>query len=108
MPESRSHREAKARAAGPSGVTEVPLRGGRRLDALSGNTATEIERTGNTQRLVMAARRLEKSGAPRKVLVVPQPDLPKAVEAMKSARVGGTVRNIGGTQRRQVRKPRAH
>ncbi len=33
MPEKPSHRRAKNKAAGPGGRTEVPLPGGKRLDA---------------------------------------------------------------------------
>ncbi len=104
MGESSSHKQAKARAAGPNGQTEVPLSRGRRLDALSasGHKATEVERSGDLSALRKEAGRLEASGAKQKVLAVPQPDMSKAVEAMKSKNVRGTVSNIGGTQKKRV------
>ena len=77
MPEKPSHRRAKTKAAGPGGQTEVPLPGGKRLDARTqgGGRATEVERSGSSQGLETAARRLKQSGAPQKVLQVPQKDI---------------------------------
>ena len=103
MAESQSHKRAKSRAAGKSGKTETPLRGNRRLDAQTRRKATEIERSGSNARLEKAAQRLKDSGKPQKVLQVPQKDMPKAVEAMKSKGVKGTVKNMGGTKRKSVR-----
>ena len=107
MAESTSHKTIKNQAAGLLGKTEVPLGGGRRLDALtSRGTATEVERGGSTARLEAAVERLKDSGAPRKVLQVPHTDIPKAIDAMKDARVAGTVKNLGGTKSVQVSKKR--
>ena len=60
MPETPSHRRAKNKAAGPGGQTEVPLPGGKRLDARTqgGGRAAEVERSGSAQGLAAAARRL--------------------------------------------------
>ena len=69
MSETPSHKRAKARAAGKQGRTEVPLSGGRRLDAASPKRATEVERSGNLGSLKAAARRLNASGKPQKVVV---------------------------------------
>ena len=104
MPEKPSHRRAKNRAAGPGGQTEVPLPGGKRLDARTqgGGRATEVERSGSAQGLAAAARRLKQSGAPQKVLQVPQKDMNAAAAAMRRVRVGGTVKNMTGTKRRRV------
>ncbi len=102
MSETPSHKRAKAKAAGKQGRTEVPLKGGRLLDAASGKTATEVERSGNRQGLETAAGRLKASGKPRKVLQVPQHDMAKAAKAMKTKQVKGTVKNMGGTKRRSV------
>jgi len=104
MSETPSHRRAKRKAAGKSGKTEVPLKGNRRLDAASKNKAAEIERSGNMDGLVRAARRLKTSRKPQKVLQVPQKDMLKAVQAMKKVGVGGTVKNMSGTKRRSVPK----
>ena len=107
MPESPAHRRAKKRAAGTGGRTEVPLRGKRRLDALTkaGGRATEVERSGSTTGLVAAAQRLKNSGARQKVLQVPQKDMGKAVKAMRKAGTGGTVKNMGGSKRWRVQSP---
>ena len=108
MPETPAHRRAKRRAAGPGGRTEVPLRGNQRLDALSkgGGRATEVERSGSSTGLNSAAQRLRKSGAPQKVLQVPQKDMGSAVKAMRKAGIGGTVKNMGGTKHWRVRPPK--
>lgn len=105
MAESESHCRAKSAAAGPNGQTEVPLPGGRRLDALSadGKKATEIERSGDPALLQKAARRLAASEAPQRVLKVPQPDMPAAAEAMRAAGVSGTLTNLSGTKKQRIR-----
>jgi len=102
MAESKSHHRAKAKAAGKSGKTEVPLMHNRRLDAQRPKTATEVERSGSTQALTKAAGRLKSSHKPQKVLQVPQQDMAKATKAMNKVGVKGTVKNIGGTKRRSV------
>ncbi len=108
MPEKPSHRRAKSKAAGPGGRTEVPLPGGKRLDARTrgGGRATEVERSGSAQGLAAAARRLNQSGAPTKVLQVPQKDMDAAAAAMRNTGIGGTVKNMGGTKSRSVRPPK--
>ncbi len=108
MPETPSHRRAKKKAAGAGGQTEVPLPGGKRLDARTqgGGRATEVERSGSPQGLAAAARRLKLTRAPQKVLQVPQKDMAAAAQAMQKAGVGGTVKNMGGTKRRAVRPPK--
>ena len=108
MPETPSHRRAKNKAAGPGGQTEVPLPGGKRLDARTqdGGRATEIERSGSAQGLAAAARRLKQSGARQKVLQVPQKDMNPAAKAMRKVGIGGTVKNMGGTKSRSVPRPK--
>lgn len=101
MAETQSHKQGKERAPGK---TEVQIRGGRRLDSKSDKTATEIERSSNQQRLEKAARRLRDSGVTRRVLVVPQPNMPKATKAMRKVGTTGTVKNLSGTRRTSVRK----
>ncbi len=108
MSETRAHRRAKKRAAGRGGRTEVPLRGNKRLDALTrgGGRATGVERSGSSTGLNAAAKRLKQSRAPQKVLQVPQKDMGAAVTAMRKAGIGGTVKNMGGTKRWRVRPPK--
>ena len=107
MSKSQSHKRAQGKAAGKGGRTEVPQRGGTRLDALStGGRATEVERSGTSQGLEKAARRLQKAkkaGATQAVLQVPQKDMDAAAEAMRKVGVHGTVKNMGSTKRRSVR-----
>ena len=104
MAETKAHKETKRKAAGKSGETETPLPGGRRLDARTDNRATEVERSGTAKGLKDAAKRLKDSGANQKILQVPQNDMDKAAEAMREVGVGGTVKNMGGTDRRSVPK----
>ena len=104
MSETDSHKRAKSKAAGKSGKTEVPIKGNRRVDAMTPRRATEIERSGSTSGLQKAAKRLKDSKKPQKVLQVPQKDMGKAAEAMKKVKVSGTVKNIGGSKRVHVPK----
>ncbi len=108
MAETKAHKAAKRKAAGPGGKTEAQLPGGRRLDARTkgGGRATEVERSGDTKKLLAAARRLRSSGARQKVMQVPQSDMAKARDAMRQGKIGGTVKNMSGTNRSRVRKPK--
>ncbi len=98
MPESPSHKEAKTKAAGKSGRTEVPVKGGRRIDAATSYRAVEVERSGALTRLEEAARKLRDSGKSQHVLIVPQKDMKKAQQAMRDVRITGAVRNLSGTK----------
>ena len=102
MSETKSHKQAKNKAAGASGTTEKPLSGGRRLDAATQKRATEVERSGSSQRLEEAASRLKSSRKPQKVLQVPQHDMGDAAKAMKKVGVKGSVKNMSGTKRKSV------
>ena len=53
MPESKSHKRAKGKAA----KTEVPIPGGRRLDAKRGKYAIEVERSSSPQGIRKAIRK---------------------------------------------------
>ena len=102
MSETPSHKRAKASAVGRSGKTEVPISRGRRLHAATSKRATEVERGGSRAGLEKAARRLEASGKPQKVLQVPQKDMSDAAAAMRRVGSKGTVKNMSGTRRRSV------
>ena len=80
-----------------------PIQGDRRLDAATESRATEVERSGKQAALQSAARRLRDSGKPQKVLQVPEKDLSKAKDAMRSVGVSGTVKNLSGSKRQRVR-----
>ncbi len=103
MPESEAHKRAKAKAAGKAGKQEVPLRGGKKLDAATKDTAIEVERSGNVK---AAARRLKTSGKAKKVLQVPSKDMAKARAALRNAGIGGTVKNMSGSKVSRVPKPK--
>ncbi len=104
MSKSPSHKRAQSKATGKGGRTEVKLRGGKRLDALtkSGKKATEVERSGTSAGLEKAVQRLKMRKTKQKVLQVPQKDMAKAVQAMKKKGVKGTVKNMSGTKRQSV------
>ena len=106
MTESSAHKRAKGKAAGRTGTKEKSISRGRRLDAATRKTATEVERSGSKQGLDKAARRLRDSGKSQKVLQVPQTDMRKAADAMRTVGVRGTVKNMSGTKRQSVSKSR--
>ena len=101
MSKSQSHKRAQSKAAGRRGSTELKLKSGKILDAItkSGKRATEVERSGSAKKLELAARRLKMRRSKQKVLQVPQSDILKAVKAMKKVGVKGTVKNMAGTKR---------
>ena len=103
MAETPSHKRANGAAAVWTGKKEIPLSRCRRLDAATPSKATEIERSGSMSNLQKAARRLKESRKPQKVLQVPQNDMDKAVQAMRTVGITGTVKNMTGTKRRSVR-----
>lgn len=107
MAEKPTHKRVKTREAGKTGRTEVTVRGGGRLDAATQRRAIEVETSGSPARLRHATQKLKASGRPQHVLVVPERDMPKAREAMRRARVSGTVRNLSGTKSQRVAAPKA-
>ncbi len=106
MAESEIHKRSKKQAAGRGGKTEVPLKGKKRLDALTkgGGRATEIELSSTKEEIRNAVERLKESGAKQKVLRVNQKNMDVAIDAMKNADISGTVTNIKGSKKRHVRK----
>lgn len=100
MPKSYPHKKWQRIAAGWGGSVEVPLPSGRRLDALSANGVwgTEVEFSGRLDRMLQAAERLDESGAPMKVLRVPQRDMRTAAAAAREVGVSLIVRNMWGTR----------
>lgn len=94
------HTQLKRWAAGPTGTTEKPQRGGTRLDARRPKQAIEVERSG---RLEAALRRLGKEKGVQRVLQVPQRDFDRAIEAAQQAGVGVTVANLSGIRKRSLK-----
>lgn len=97
MPESRSHKRAKGNAA----RKEVPISGGRRLDAIRGKTAIEVERSGSKAGLGKALSRLSTQTNKNKVLRVPQKDMNKAVDLARSKKMNVVVTNLSKTKRKK-------
>ena len=100
-PKQSTHTRLKRRAAGPSGRTEKPQRGGTRLDARRKGVATEIERSG---RIGPALKRLAKETNARKILRVPQTDLDRAAQLARNANMNVTISNLANTKRRIVKR----
>lgn len=97
MSESRSHKQGKGNAA----RTEVPISGGRRLDAIRGTTAIEVERGGTPRKIDQALSRLSTQTNKQKILRVPQSDMDLAVERAKQKNMNVTVTNLSKTKRRR-------
>lgn len=95
MSESRSHKNGKGNAA----KTEVPISGNRRLDALRGNTAIEVERGGTPQKIDQALSRLKTQANKDKVLRVPQNDMEMAAGRVEKKGMNVTVTNLSKTKR---------
>jgi len=99
MPESRSHKRAK----GSAKKTEVPISGGRKLDAKRGKFAIEVERSDSPQRIGKAISRLQSQKSSKKILRVPQTDMSKAVDIAKKRGAKLSVTNLSKTRRRTVK-----
>lgn len=102
MSESQSHKNAKNKAAGSNGRTEIPISRGRRLDAKNGNKATEIERSGSTKGISMALGRLKTQTNAKKQLLVPNKDLDKAKNIAQKKGVNVLIQNLSRSKRRFV------
>ena len=95
MSESRSHKAGKGSAA----RTEVPIRGDRRLDAIRGTSAIEVERSGQGRKIDQALSRLSTQVNKSKILRVPQNDMPLAAERVQKSGMSVTVTNLSKTKR---------
>ncbi len=85
------------------GFGEAPRARRRRLKARSGERRVqEVDRSESVVNLERAAKRLKVAHASERVLVVPQWNMEKAVEAMKRAGVSGVVTNLCGTKKQRV------
>lgn len=97
MPESRSHKRGKGRAA----RKEVPISRGRRLDAIRGHHAIEVERGGTPKKIDQALSRLKTQRNKHKILRVPQKDMNKAMQQVRKKRMHVTVTNLSKTKRKK-------
>ena len=98
MPESRAHKKGKGNAA----RQEVPISGGRRLDAIRGNSAIEVERGGTTQAINKALSRLKTQTNKSKILRVPQNDMDMATGLARKKNMKVTVTNLSKTKRNKA------
>ena len=98
MPESKTHKRVKSKAAGTSGKTEVKLKSGRRVDAMTAVRAVEVQTSATPAALRQAARRLKETRKPQKVLIVYAKDMEKARSAMRDVGITGIVKSITGTK----------
>ena len=104
MLEIETQREAQRQAVEPNGLNDIILKRGRQPSAASTHRATEIERSGDPERIRLAALRLKNSERPQKVLQVPHSHVPLAAYTMWNLGMSGTVKNLSGTKTVRVRK----
>ena len=98
MTESLSHKKGKGSAA----KTEIPISGNRRLDAIRGNFAIEVERGGTPKKIDQALSRLKTQANKLKILRVPQSNMNMALEQARKKNISVTVTNMSKTKRRKV------
>ncbi|MCL5046051.1 MAG: hypothetical protein M1598_04575 [Actinobacteria bacterium] len=107
MPEGETHKNLKRQAAGQTGENEVPVKGGKgRLDAGTEKTATEIERSGDPERIGWSLDKLEASRKKNKKLMVPAKDVPKAKTLAGQKNINVLITDLQGGNRVKVRKRR--
>jgi len=98
MAESRSHKKGKGNTA----RTEVPISRGRRLDAIRGRHAIEVERGGTPGKIDQALSRLRTQSNKNKILRVPQSDMDLAVQRAQQKKMNVTVTNLAKTKRKKA------
>ena len=98
MPESLSHKRGKGRAK----RKEVPISRGRRLDAIRGRFAIEVERGGTPKNIDVALSRLRTQRNKSKILRVPQKDMDMAVQQARKKGMKVTVTNLAKTRRKKT------
>ena len=98
MSESRSHKRGKGNAA----RQEVPIPGNRRLDAIRGKSAIEVERSGSTKGIDKALSRLKTQRTKSKILRVPQTDMDMAVDRARTKNMNVTVTNLSKSKRKKA------
>ncbi|MFH1958356.1 MAG: hypothetical protein ABIJ15_07775 [bacterium] len=97
MGESRSHKKGKGSAA----KTEVPISRNRRLDAVRGDNAIEVERGGTPKKINQALSRLKTQTNRNKILRVPQQDMNMAVQQVRKKRMNVNITNLAKTKRKK-------
>lgn len=92
----RTHRRHQRKAAGHKGEIEVRIDGF--LDVRTRKKAIEIERTGSSERIGKALKRLAKVRKPHKILKVPNKDVLKACSIARKKKQKVTISNLSGTR----------
>lgn len=95
MAESRSHKQGKGSAA----RKEVPISQNRRLDAIRGHHAIEVERGGTPKKVDQALSRLKTQGNKNKILRVPQNDMKMAIQQARKKNINVTITNLAKNKR---------
>jgi len=98
MPESQTHRRGKGSAA----RQEVHIRGAKRLDAIRGHYAIEVERSGSEIGITKALSPLRTQRNKAKILRVPQHDMDTAVDVARQKGINVTVTNLAKTKRKKA------
>jgi hypothetical protein len=98
MAETRGHKVGKGSAA----RKEVPISRGRRLDAVRGHYAIEVERSGTKSGINAALSRLRTQANKAKILRVPQSDMGKALKFARQKHMNVAVTNMAKTKRRHT------
>ncbi len=97
MAESRGHKQGKGRAT----RKEIPISGNRRLDAIRGHHAIEVERGGTPQKMGQALSRLRTQRNKNKILRVPQNDMNMAIQQTRKKNMNVTVTNLAKNKRKK-------
>ena len=99
-----TRRDSTRQATEPGDLNDAILKRGRRPGATSPNRAVEVERSGDPERIRLAALRLKNSERLQKVLQVPHSQVALAAYIMGNSGMSGTVKNLSGTRSIRVRK----
>jgi len=105
MSESKSHKSLQIRLLGnPVRLRKNFLLASASMPRLQVAERPRLNGAGKPNSWNWLQKDYKESRANQRVLPVPNSDIPKAVEAMKKVGVGGTVKNLSGTNRRYVPK----
>lgn len=103
MPESKRHKDLKRQEA-RTGRTEVTLRSGLRVDAMTRRRAVEIERSESSRSFEKAIRRLQSTRKTQRILRVPDQNLDMAADVARDMGADVTITNFSKTRRRNIRR----
>ena len=78
-----------------------PISRRRRLDAIRGHHAIEVERSGSKQGINKALSRLKTQRNKNKIIRVPQKDMNKARQQVRKKGMNVTITNLSKTRRRE-------